>query len=162
MRREDIVKSWMTTVLRNKSVDNFGDLHVDRIDPSWKNRDHWVEGGLWSFDTAILARDKSSLPVDVALAFSLISGKKPRGVDFKTPAELKARFDWSPPSLYLLHPGKMPWDHKAPDSSHSIDVLPKKIDPSLLGAPDTVKGCWHIEFKQPNSTEFYRTVFLIG
>lgn len=162
LTREDIIRTWMTTVLRDGGIERFDDLHIDRIDSVWKERDRWVDGGLQALRLAMSLRDEAHLPADVALAFSLESGKDSRGADFKDTGGLKAQFDWVPPSLYLVHPGRMPWERPAAEGRREAKVSVRKMAPALLGFDGPAKGCWYIEFKQPDSAEYARTIFLIG
>jgi len=161
MSHEDAVHSWMTAISQDGGVGRLDDLHIDRIDHAWKTRELWIAGGLEAFRIATALRDKNKLPAAVALAFSLVAGDKPLGVDFKNTTELQTRFDWSPPSLYLLPPGEKPWTFGAPKGVPPIEITEQSVDSSILGIGLTVR-CHLIEFKQADSGEFKRTLFLIS
>lgn len=162
MRREEIVESWMTDVLKSGGIPRFDDLHIDQIDPGWKDRNQWLDGGLEAFRIAASLRDRRRFSVDVALAFSLEAGRTPRGVDFQAASELKRSFDWSPPSLYLLPPGRKLWEIGAAEGAATPAGLSvAEVNPILFGASQSVKSCCLIEFMRDVS-DFTRTLIMIG
>src|SRR5712691_3493057 len=104
-KSEDVIEGWMLTVFRDGGIERFDDLHIDRIDESWRSQRLWADRGLAAFQIAVRLRDCHKLPVEVVLGFSLQADDKKMGVDFKTLDEFEKRMDWTPPSLYLFGAG---------------------------------------------------------
>jgi hypothetical protein len=72
--REHSIEAWMLTTVRDGGVVRMEDLHIDRIDETWKAREYWIQGGLEAFRLALMLRDRRQIPFAVALGFSLESG----------------------------------------------------------------------------------------
>lgn len=163
VEREEHIRSWMLKAIHSDGVERFSDLHLDSIDPVWKDRGHWLDGGLVSLRIALTLRDINRLPVDIALVFSLVAATDPLGVNFSDAASFQRELDWSPPSLYVLKKGVMPWSQGAPAKAEvASEVSTKSIDPGMFGAlAASLKG-FFMEFKTPDSIEYSRTVHLIG
>jgi hypothetical protein len=161
--REKNVREWMIAALDAGHIEPFNDLHIDQIDPSWKDKKHWVRAGLEALQIATSLRNRDGLGVDIALTFSLRSGERPRGVDFRDSVTFQAELDWSPPSLYLLKPGKEPYSHRALEQSPTpVDMVSKRLDPVRFGFAEPVKACYFMEFKSMDSPEYARTVVFVG
>jgi len=152
-KREEVIKQWMLTIVSDSGVRRFDDLHVDQVDPDWKHRNQWIVGGLEALRIAIDIRNRNQLPFAVGLGFSLQSGDHPRGIDFHTKEEFCERLDWSPPSLYLFHQGEEPHTQ-----GESAEV--RGLNSSILGVGDL--RCYCLEFRQPDSDEYFRSVFVEG
>jgi hypothetical protein len=98
----------MRMVVATGGIERFDDLHIDRIDPAWRDRGFWLKGCSDAIDLAkelkkTIAPDKS-----LALMCALVSEKGELAPP-RTPAELLEQTDWSPPSLYLFDPESEPW-----------------------------------------------------
>jgi len=152
----ETIEDWMLAIVSDGGVVRFDHLHIDQIDPAWKSRDQWIEGGLEAFRMAVGVRNRNQLPFVVALGFSLESSDQSRGGDFRTKQALFAALDWSPPSLYLFRRGEEP-DTQVPSSEGSVQHL----DPSTLGAEGDVR-CYYLEFKHPCAIEYCRSIFIEG
>jgi hypothetical protein len=156
LKREDVIEKWMLAIIDDGGIDRLDDLHIDEIDSRWKNREHWVEGGLEALRVAKAVRDRKQLPFTVALAFSLKSAELPIGVDFRTRPELEERFDWSPPSLFLFRRGGEP-------SARIVSrAAAQKLSPASFGIPEAGVGCYYAEFLSQDSEEYSRTLFVEG
>jgi len=154
LKPEETVEQWMSTIVGDGGVRRLDDLHIDQINPEWRDRNQWIQGGLKAFRIGVDIRNRNHLPFSVALGFSLESGVQPRGVDFRTNEELSARLDWSPPSLYLFPRGEEPHTQSAHDA-----VQP--LDPVILGA-DCDLRCYYLEFRLQDSDQYCRSVFIEG
>jgi hypothetical protein len=154
--RGEAIERWMSAILTDGGILRFDDLHIDQVDPAWRDRNQWIEAGLEAFRISIDVRNRNRLPFGVGLGFSLESGNQARGIDFQTREEPYARLDWSPPSLHLFRRGAEPHTQVAP-----ADGTVQPLDPATLGAQRDVR-CYYLEFKQPGSTEFCRSVFVEG
>jgi len=156
-KQQRVIEDWMNTIVRDGGIDRYDDLHIDRIDSLWAHREHWLESGLKALYLARSARDERKLAVTVALAFSLKSGEEAVGVNFSTPDEFLAQLDWSPPSLYLFRPSHEPWIISACEEGR------RQLDPDILFAT-IIKAvtCYYMEYRQPESPEYSRSVFLVG
>jgi hypothetical protein len=104
---------------------------------------------------AILSRNELRLEVTVVLAFSLKAGEQRRGLNFLTASELEGELDWSPPSLYLFAENSEPWK----DSESEPAAVNSAI---LFGTSVEAKGCFYIEFKEAGSSEYARSLVLVG
>jgi hypothetical protein len=148
--REARIEHWMTTIVGDGGVERYDDLHIDEIDANWANRDQWVRAAFEAFRMAVGLRELHKLPLVVVLAFSLEAGEQQRGIDFETVDEFQSELDWSPPSLYLLPAESVPWA--------GGEALP--LDAGTMFDAQNVKGCYYMEFKQPGSAEYSRSVLL--
>jgi hypothetical protein len=163
-RRVLVIEKWLLENLKNKAYERYDDLHIDQIDDAWKSRDSWIEGGLEAFRMAVELRDRHDLNFVVALAYSLIANEEPHGMDFRTTEELRARLDYSPPSLYLFQEGRSPrtettiLDGKVVAENISI----KDVDPNILGIHFHAKSCYYMEFKQTRFSEYSRSLIIEG
>jgi hypothetical protein len=87
------------------------------------------------------------------------------GIDFETQREFAARMGLSPPSLYLFAAGT---DHrreneKAILSGHVFrDSVAQELNFNLFGTLASGEQCFYLEFRQNDSAEYNRTVFLQG
>jgi hypothetical protein len=153
--REHCIEAWMLTIIRDGGVVRMDDLHVDKIDETWKPRECWVQSGLEAFRMALMLRDRHHLPFTVALGFSLESGENFTGVDFQNAAELVEKLNWVAPSLYLFEHGKTP-------RANISDVVIRELKADFFGAAVRPENCYYIEFRQPQSSEYNRSVFLEG
>jgi hypothetical protein len=149
---EEIIGQWMLRIIADNGVDRYDDLHIDRIDSAWAEKNSWIEHGLKAFQIAVAARDRNSAPFTVGLGFSLNADGEENGVNFQTRAELSARLNSSPPSLYLFRRGSEP--HR---QNGSAGIYP--LDPATLGVGGHAR-CFYLEFKQAD--EQYRSVFVEG
>jgi hypothetical protein len=155
-RREEAIERWMLTIVDDGGVDRLDDLHIDKIDSVWEHRAHWVDGALEAFRVARVLRDRNGLPFTVALAFSLRSGSRPRGIDFQTRSELEERLDSSPPSLFLFRRGEEPRNQMTA-SNPSRD-----LNPSIFAIQDVGVTCYYLEFLQGDAEEYCRSVSVEG
>jgi hypothetical protein len=153
--RECYIEEWMTTIIRDGGVVRMDDLHVDNIDEAWKPRECWVQSGLEAFRIALMLRDRHHLPFTVALGFSLKSGAHFKDVDFQNRVELVEKLNWVPPSLYLFEPGKTP-------RTNIGDVFIRELRPDFFGGTVQPVSCYYIEFRQPQASEYNRSVLLEG
>jgi hypothetical protein len=124
------IRTWMTETVPNGGIERFDDLHIDRIDPTCKQRSTWIHSAVSMFRMSLKVRDDLQLPVKIVLTFSLRSVEK-RVFD-SIPA-LEAELDRSPPSLYVFPP-EHAFDKGA--SSQSAD-LPKEM---VLDLPPEAKS----------------------
>jgi len=142
------------------TADNaYDDLHIDRIDETWR---HWIPGGLAAFHLALLVRDRHKFGFTVTLAFSLTSSCRFTGIDFQNFADLAAKLDSAPPSLYCFEPGQEPWlqilqrvQNGAAEHGAFVRALDKSFFPSEL----SVTNCFYIEFRQKEFEDYFRTIF---
>jgi hypothetical protein len=158
------IESWMRAIIADGGIDRYDDLHIDRIDGKWKSADQWVLAGIRVYELALAIRDRNQFPFCVELAFSLRSGEEPKGINFRTRAELEAEFDRTPPSLYLLRPNQEPWlqTKESLVKAGIRDMVLEKIDPAILETAVRSKGCYYIEFKYEGEAEYSRSVLLAG
>jgi hypothetical protein len=121
------------------------------IDKKWSKREHWLDAGLLAFELALPLKQKHASGTTLALAYSLESGESRRGVNFYSPHELEAQFNWSPPSLYLFHGGAEPW------IKGHVDILDAS---TKFGESYSARKCYFFEFKADGEAEYLRSVFM--
>lgn len=149
---EEIIKSWMLTIIGDGGIARHDDLHIDRIDREWKFRNRWIPGALHAYSIAINVRDKNKIGFSVVIAFSLKASKKPIGVDFHSKEQFEARFNQTPPSLYLFKQGSEPWMQTKGG---------QQIPPTIFGGAADGKDCWYLQFKH-DGEGYSRSVFVTG
>jgi hypothetical protein len=162
--RNEIIEEWMLTAYQDGGIERFDDLHIDRIDETWRAKPLWIEGGLEALRIAMRLRDRHRLPVEIELAFSLKSVVKKTGINFRTKEEFAEQFDWSPPSLYLSHEGteRKLDTQKAIEEGHiSDDASVEELNLKLFGKPEGQR-CIYMEFRRTEEVEFCRSVWLQG
>lgn len=161
--REARIRAWMKETISAGARGAFNDLHIDRIDDGWKNRSNWIDGGIEALRLAVQIRDSEKIAMDVAVAFSLISDEKPRGMNFHDVSSLFKQLDWSPPALYLLLPNQKPWEKGATSTSAPPSHMQAKtMSPLELGLNVGARAAYFMEFKTEESDEYARTVMLVG
>ena len=155
----------MLATMADGGIERFDDLHIDEIDDVWRPQQLWIEGALEAFRIAVQVRDRHHLPAEIELAFSLQASYQKTGIDFATQQEFAARLGWSPPSLYLFAAGT---DHRR-ENEKAIragrvfgDAFVGELELNLFGALANSEHCFYLEFRQKDSSEYNRTVFLQG
>lgn len=151
---EDIIERWMLQIATDDGVDRFDDLHIDAIDPAWKERALWIEKAIEAFHIAVSVRNRNRMPFSIGLGFSLHSSDSLTGINFRTKKEFIEQLDWSPPSLYIFRSGDEP---HARSASAKVQIL----NPAILGLTDHMR-CYYLEFEQEGKDECYRSVFMEG
>jgi hypothetical protein len=134
--RQEVVERWMLTAVADGGVERFDDLHVDRIDEQWKDRKAWVSAGLEAYRVAVALRTRHQIPLVVALGFSLESGERLNIMGFEMMEEFAGKLDWSPPSLYLFHPGRTPCTEAAQAVVEKVvedNVVIQELSPAMFG-----------------------------
>src|SRR5258708_9584499 len=159
-----VIESWVLSNLKNHGYDRYEDLHIDNIDPAWKARDFWIEGGLHAFRIAVKVRNQHSPNLSVALAFALTTSKESQALDFRTPEEMKTRLGSSPPSLYLFEKGREPWTKESlRDNTLLADnIVVENLRCEVVGTLDQTNSCYYIDFRQTEFDEYSRSVFVAG
>jgi hypothetical protein len=119
-QHETKIREWMLATISNGGIDRLDDLHVDKIDESWKQRANWISASLHVFEVAVRLQRNLGLSVNVVLAFSLVDGM---GQTFDTEEKFESQLDRSPPSLYLFKAG----DQKHLSNVVRFDPLPRAL-----------------------------------
>jgi hypothetical protein len=158
-----IIDRWMTAILEDGGIDRYDDLHIDRIERQWTNRNLWLSGAISAFQIALKQRDRHNAGLVIAVGFALESTDVPMGLNFTTREEMERRFDSSPPSVYLFYAGQEPWTKRK--GSTAVDELtePKTIVCDALFSdllPYT--KCYFLEFFRPDDAEYRRSIFIAG
>lgn len=121
--RETIIRRWMLGIVSDGGIERFDDLHVDVIDPAWKDPTSWVSAGLKAYGLALGIQRELGLDVTVALAFGLVDAQDDSREVFETQEQFEKQLDWSPPSLYLFKVG----DQQHLSGTVLVDPLPKAL-----------------------------------
>src|ERR1700722_13151048 len=136
----------MRMVLATDGIKRFDDIHIDQIDPVWRDRASWFHG---SSDALSLAKElKLSIAPEKTLAImcSLISEDSDLAVP-RSPTEFSEQMDyWTPPSLYLFDPRNEPW----------ADLGIVTITPTVRVFPASSE-CFVMEFRKTQGNELRRT-----
>jgi hypothetical protein len=163
MSAEERIAAWLAGALERAANQPFDDLHIDEIDPRWKDRKTWLAGGLEALRIAAGLLGRPDQPVRLLLAFSLRSSEIPLGLDFHDASGLESALDGSPPSLYLFPNGVEPWEAGRRDGDPAPEHLTvETLDPALFGPSSPGTAAYFLEFRQPGSSEFCRTVLLVA
>jgi hypothetical protein len=106
--RVNVIDRWMHMILDTGGIERLDELHVDTIDPEWKERKTWVDGSSEAIKLARMSRSRIAPNKVLALMCSLKSesSERPPG----SIEDLATQIDWSPPSLYLFEPYSEPWN----------------------------------------------------
>lgn len=157
------IRSWMLSAVQSGGVERFTDLHIDNIDPEWKNREHWLEGGLEALRIAANERALNGISFDIDLVYSLKAGTDPLGINFSDQATLQEEFDWSPPSLYLIKKGDKPWTcGPGKGSSSQSELWTRSLDSRLFDHEGLIAKGFIMEFKPSDIIEYSRTIHIIA
>jgi hypothetical protein len=154
---ENKIESWMRTVIRDGGVDRYDELHINRIDNSWKDKTVWLSAALHAYDLSLNIRNREHFAFTVALALSLVSATRRLGVTFNTRIEIEEELDKTPPSLYLFRPSEQPWLRLGANKN---DVV--TLDSSLFGTSIRATSCFYLEFKNTLDDQYARTIFVMG
>lgn len=65
------VEQWIEDAIVNGSYQRFDDLHVDEIDPRYRDRRQWVSGASQALEQAAAIRDEKNLPFTIAVGIAL-------------------------------------------------------------------------------------------
>lgn len=155
----------MLSVASDSGIERYDDLHVDQVDPAWRERSYWVAAALEAFELAVILRDPE-LPrsgLRVALAFSLVTDERETGVDFHSGSDLSQRLSATPPSIYLLWRGMEFWvRNEAADKTDPGLFVTRALDAAaLFGESFAEAECHYLEFRRDEGHEFSRSVFLV-
>lgn len=105
-----MITKWMASVVERSAYDLFPDLHIDEVDPGYRDRRTWADASVALLFEAGRVREELRWSVTVAAGFSLTSGGSPAGFgDIRGVDDVVAATDWSPPSLYVFERGREPW-----------------------------------------------------
>lgn len=161
---ESKIDSWMHAIIEDGGIDRYDDLHIDRVDAEWKNRDLWFAAALQAYVLALKVRDRNRFEFSVVLGFSLQSSERRIGVNFRTREEFEREFDRTPPSLYLFPPDREPWaqGENANARIGTRDMVVEKVDAAIFGTLTHTKGCFYLEFRNVDASEYFRSVLVVG
>jgi hypothetical protein len=142
VERIRVIENWMLATFEGGGIERFDDLHVDQIDKVWCSQQFWIEGALEAFRIAVEVRDRRRLPAEVGLGFSLQTRDQKTfaaGTDHRRESE------------------------KAVRAGHVFgDASAQELELNLFGPLANGEHCFYLEFRQKDSSEYNRTVFLQG
>jgi hypothetical protein len=109
--RDEIIQSWINTVVQEGERGRGHELHVDQIDRLWELESTWVSAALESFDIACRIRDgiRSDTKWTVIVGFFLTSESYPLGMGFHNRQEMEQVLSDIPPALFLWPTGDEFW-----------------------------------------------------
>lgn len=139
------LENWVNQVISQRLWIKFVDLHIDEVDPEFKNRRNWISGSLFLLGCIMSLIDKSKYDVILAIPLSCVS--VPSYIDFKGLREIENELDLTPPSFYLFPKGETNYEKTIRDSKYLEQVSEKeKLE------------VYYDEKKEEN--EIYRTVYV--
>lgn len=148
--REIVIEDWMRMVLATGGIERFDDLHIDRIDPLWRDRDSWLKGSSDALDLAIGLKERIAPDKTLVIMCTLVSEARKLTLP-RSPTELAEQIDWTPPSLYLFDPRHEPWA-----DSESVTVAPTiRMFPAC-------RECFVMEFHTKERNELRRTFVAVS
>jgi hypothetical protein len=145
-----VIEEWMRMVLATGGIERFDDLHIDQIDPAWRDRDSWLKGSADALNLAQQLKKSIAAEKTLAMMCALVSEDREFTLP-RSPTELSEQMDWTPPSLYLFDPGNEPW----------VDSQIVTIKPTgrMLAA---CRECFVMEFNTKRLNELRRTFVAVG
>jgi len=149
MRSDLVIGNWMRDVFRSPLLQP-NEIHIDRIDPSLRNRDMWISGGLEVLSTAPWNTSYDKTKGIVALVCSLKGGSELIHPKFRSQRDLELALDQTPPSLSVFRQGKEPWN--VPDQK----MLREPLNLVLPG----IESTFLLQFRHPSVDGYCRTVCL--
>ena len=156
--REKVIRSWMlSTAANEEAIEQHRDLHIDRIDPAWRDKREWLPDGINALGIALNVRKQENLRISVVLAISLRATHKRVGVNFKTVQELDRQLDNSPPSLYLFHEGKEPWSKYMLNGKN---CRVEELNPMLFRLLSLQRRFIYMEFESADHDVYYRSILV--
>lgn len=159
--RVRVIEQWTTRVTQDGGIDRYDDLHLDAIDPEWRQREHWGSAGSSAFQSAVAIRNNLRLPLIVGLGMSLRDDVLGLLHEVKL-ADLMADVGSSPPSLYLFRRGKEPGNDLIAaihDGRVGADCASSEF--VAIDVPDAKSGVF-LRFKQSGCDEHATSVFILG
>ena len=147
---ETTIRRWMLATVSDGGIQRHDDLHVDKIDESWKDPKSWVSAGLIAYGLALRVRRELGLEVTVALGFSLVDAQDTSRDVFQTREEFEEQLDRSPPSLYLFEVGNQ--QHLS--ATVRLNPLPKALFSKLPEDTRSFLLRWLAEDGSPRRSVF--------
>lgn len=159
--RERVIEQWMTRVSQDGGIERYDELHIDAIDPQWKQRKHWGIASSSAFQCGVTLRNKLNLPLRVGLGMSLREGVLEPTHEVQL-ADLVAGADWSPPALYLFSEGHEPGDDlKGAIREGRVEADSVLSEFTALDVP-AAKSSIFLRFKRSGSDGYSTSVFILG
>lgn len=152
----------MTTIIGDGGVERYDDLHIDLIDPQWKPKSAWVNGGLEAFHAAIELRDIRQLPFAVGLGLSIKAGDRIGERGTASSSDLQAQLDTAPPSLYLFpagHDASKELDCAVRDGEVESDAISQQI---TFAEDEAIPCCYYLKFRRTGTSDYRRSIFFLG
>ena len=159
--REQVIEQWMTQVSRDGGIERCDDLHLDAIDPQWKQREHWGLASSSAFQYGVAIRNRLKLPFIVGLGMSLRDDVLMPIPEVQL-ADLISGVDWIPPSLYLFNQGQEPGsDLKAAIRDGRVEADSVSREFAAIDVPAAKSGVF-LRFKRSGSDDYTTSVFILG
>jgi hypothetical protein len=149
----DKIREWMRVTYDQGLYANFHDLHIDEIGPAGRDRSNWISYGCDCLVAAISIKRELSVPLQIALAFSLKSERTPLGINFAKVDEFQGELDSSPPSLYLVTRGM--FEPAVMPEAKEIGWVWLK-----LGPEDS--NCYYFEYRTNEDEDYRRSLWIVA
>jgi hypothetical protein len=157
-----IIEIWISAISEDGGVERYDDLHLDVIDPKWKPRQTWMNGGLKAFHTAIEFRDNRHLPFVVGLGLSIAAEDNIGEHGTVSSSDLQARMDSTPPSLYLFPAGHDPikeLERAIRDGVVESDAVSRRM---TFADDERVPCCYYLKFRRAGADDYTQSVFFLS
>jgi hypothetical protein len=66
-----VIEQWMTQISQDGGIARYDDLHLDAINPRWKDRELWAEASSSTFQSGVEVRNRLKLPYILGLVVSI-------------------------------------------------------------------------------------------
>ena len=136
-------ETWLTNSWSNAGYLRYEDLEISKVEPTFGDKTNWIQNGIDCLQVAVSARDKLQIPIQVCLAISLKSRRKPIGINFRSYKELEKQFTLAPPALYAFSPDQQIWS----ETPH-IEMFEDWLNIKSLGIQ-----CYYVEYLPPNESD---------
>ena len=147
------IETWVVDCWASSGYLRYENLDISRVESSFNMKVNWIKGGIDCLRVAVAIRDSMQIPLQICLAFSLKSRRKPIGKNFSNYKELEKQFTSSPPTLYAFSSDQKIWD-ETPHVELSEEWLKIRM-PGILfyyveyllksdGDPDHRRSFWFI------------------
>jgi len=148
----EVITKWLEESHRRKAYLRFDDLHIDEISSNFKTKSKWLSGGRDCLTEATNIRDRLKIPLCVALAYPLQSGKNPRGMNFDSSEKLMTEFSHTSPSLYLVEDTSRNW----------LETPKKKVLLPWLNNADLEADYYYIEYLEAPDSDYRRSLWVVN
>jgi len=165
INRNEIIQSWINTVVQEGERGRGHELHVDQIDKLWNLESTWISAALESFDIACRIRNgyRSATNWTVIVGFFLTSESSPLGIGFHNRAEMEQVLSDIPPALFLWPTGDEFWVRVEASKDKADNSTVKILSAAdFFGEKHEMFKCIFLETIWSGREDYLRVVYVAG